>query len=203
MKQLYIIRHAESIANAGKRTDRHDTVPLSEKGREQAEFLAQTLEVIPDLVVVSPFTRTQETASPYLSRYPHVPVEVWDVQEFTYLDTKLYSGTTAEERLDAVRKFWERLQIHHQDGPGSETFYMLIERIRNFLLKVESRPEETIVVFSHGGFIQNLKTYLDVVKGGYCSPPSEEVVLTLMLRYKDLVGLKFPIENASVHKLSL
>ena len=39
----------------------------------------------PSLIVTSLFLRTQQTAAPTIERFPDVPVEVWPIEEFTYL----------------------------------------------------------------------------------------------------------------------
>jgi 2,3-bisphosphoglycerate-dependent phosphoglycerate mutase len=201
MKNILIIRHAESTANAGERTTAHDTIPLSEKGKMQAEELVETLDIIPELIVVSPFTRTQETAAPFIFKHQDVPVEIWNVQEFTYLTTKKYNNTTTEERRGDVKKFWDLGDIHYQDDVDVETFRMFIERIQHFISKVTARPEKNIVIFSHGGFIQNLKNYLEVVGEQHSAVVHDETIKELMSRYRGILGTTFPIENASVHRL--
>jgi hypothetical protein len=35
--------------------------------------------------VTSPHLRTQQTTAPTIERFPDVPVEVWPIEEFTYL----------------------------------------------------------------------------------------------------------------------
>lgn len=203
MKNILIIRHAESLANAGERTSAHDTIPLSEKGKMQALDLAQQLDIIPDLIVLSPFTRTHETAAPFISKHKSVPVEIWNVQEFTYLDTKVYNGTTMDERMEAAKTYWGLTDIHLQNGEEAESFYVLIKRIEDFVNKLKVRQEKNIVIFSHGGFIQNLKTYLEIIGVNKGKEILEEDVLELMRSYKGILGKKFPIENVSVHKLDI
>ena len=40
MKRIWLIRHGESIANAGEPTQDHSTIPLSTQGIKQAQALA-------------------------------------------------------------------------------------------------------------------------------------------------------------------
>ena len=65
MKKIWLIRHGESIANAGEPTQDHAAIPLSEKGLQQAQELALAIPSAPDLIVTSPFLRAQQTAGPY------------------------------------------------------------------------------------------------------------------------------------------
>lgn len=203
MKNILIIRHAESMANAGERTHAHDKITLSEKGKTQAEQLAKELSIVPDLIVISPFTRTQETALPFISKHPHVPVETWNVQEFTYLNTENYNGTTREERMGAIKKYWDLLDIHHADGGNAETFNLFINRIKDFVNELKKREEKNIVIFSHGAFILNLKTYLEKING--VENLTEEDIKEIMKIHKSISdsSQRFPIENVSVHKINI
>lgn len=65
MKTIYIIRHAESLANSGGRSLPDREIPLSETGQKQAENLIARLPAIP-CIFTSEFLRTQQTATPYL-----------------------------------------------------------------------------------------------------------------------------------------
>ncbi len=200
MKEVLFIRHAESVANIGKKTTAHDTIPLSEKGKQQAYDLVEKIEDIPDLIVISRYTRTLETAKPFIAKYPTVPVEIWDVHEFTYLNPQLYNGTSGEERSEAVKQYWETAGIHYRDSYDTETFYELIVRIAKCVSMLSSRSEGRIVVFSHGGFIQNLLTYLSTVTH-HGEVVYEKDVIELMTKYRAILGTKFPIENVSIHRL--
>ena len=46
---IYMIRHAESMSNAGARTSSHGGAVLSENGKKQALALAEKLNFRPDL----------------------------------------------------------------------------------------------------------------------------------------------------------
>ena len=47
MKKIWLIRHGESIANAGEPTQDHAAIPLSEKGLQQAQELALAIRRLP------------------------------------------------------------------------------------------------------------------------------------------------------------
>jgi len=55
MKEIWLIRHAESIANAGAATSQPSTIPLTDRGTQQAECVAASFTKQPDLVVLSPY----------------------------------------------------------------------------------------------------------------------------------------------------
>ncbi len=204
MKKILLIRHAESISNAGQKTENHATIPLSEKGRMEAEQLAESLGIIPELIVVSPYVRTRETAEPLIGKYPHVPVEMWDVHEFTYLDPARFAGTTGLDRAPFAKEYWENKNIHHKNGEA-ETFYEFTKRIESVFEKLRAREENTIVLFSHGRFILAVKFYLEHLKKNNQTSLSEEDIQTLMDMHTEgfMSGKPFPIENISIHEIEL
>jgi 2,3-bisphosphoglycerate-dependent phosphoglycerate mutase len=199
MKEILIIRHAESLANIGEKTGAHDTIPLSEKGKAQAEELVERLTIIPQLIVVSPYTRTHDTAKPFIIKNQYVPVETWKVHEFTYLSPQVYNGTSSLDRADAIEKYWNSADIHYRDGKDSETYYEFVVRVKEFIALLKARPEKNIVIFSHGMFIHTLLTYVSYNEDDV----SEKSITEMMCSYKDLLGKKFPIENVSIHAITL
>ena len=58
---------------------------LTELGWRQAREVAASWTQVPSLLVTSAYLRTRQTAQPTLARFPHVPVEAWPIEEFTYL----------------------------------------------------------------------------------------------------------------------
>tara|TARA_R110000823_G_scaffold128520_4_gene256280 strand:- start:754 stop:951 length:198 start_codon:yes stop_codon:yes gene_type:complete len=46
----------------------------------------------PALIVTSPYTQTRQTAAPTIARFPEVSVEIWPIEEFTYLKPACWSG---------------------------------------------------------------------------------------------------------------
>lgn len=205
MKKIYIIRHAESASNAGEKTDDHHSIPLTAKGRTQAQELAETLAIKPDLIVISPYSRTRETAMPFIAKHADVPVETWDVHEFTYLEPALYNGTTKYERDTPARIYWEESHITYKAHPESESFYEFTKRIEQFLQNLQARKEETIIIFSHGRFIYALQLYLARRKAlGLSSLPDDEIAFLKQLHAEGVrEKIPFPIHNVSVHEIEL
>ncbi len=161
MKRIWLIRHGESIANAGAATDNHVTIPLSATGHKQAQAISQIIPCKPDMIITSPFLRTQETASYTIKRYPDVPVAVWDVQEFTYLAPASCIGTTADDRRERVNTYWQRLDPDYIDGQDAESFAMLIARARMAIERLERLEEKYIIMFTHAQFIRAMTLLKD------------------------------------------
>ncbi len=169
---IYLVRHGESIANAGQRTSSPAMPPLTEKGKEQAQKYADNFNETPDLIVHSSYVRTQQTARPLINKFKQTPVEIWDVHEFTFLDTKICANTTAEERRTMVTEYFTKNDLDFVHGSGAESFNQLIKRVDTMLAKLQQiGPNKTIVIFTHEQFIkatlirlQNLPLGLDTLQ---------------------------------------
>ncbi|MBP2637776.1 MAG: Phosphoglycerate mutase [Firmicutes bacterium] len=164
MKQIWLIRHGESIANAGAATPDHVTIPLSEVGREQAKQVSLLLPYAPDLIITSPFTRAQQTAVPTLNRFPEVRREVWDVHEFTYLSPASCTNTTAADRRARVNEYWERSDPDYHDGEGAESFREFISRAQAASDRLSRLPDGLIVMFTHAQFVRAMRLLHDTVE---------------------------------------
>ena len=154
MSKIFLIRHAESSANAGGRTTDPAKISLTEKGFEQARYLANTFDYQPDFVITSPYLRTKQTAQPLLERFKDIEKIEWDVQEFTYLSPAKCRNTTTQERRPLVNQYWERNDPFFTDGVGAESFADLLKRVENFLKQIKLYENKFIAVFSHGQFIR-------------------------------------------------
>ena len=153
-KKILLIRHAESAANAGLATASPDSIPLTEKGIEQARLLANFLTDAPSLIVVSPFLRARQTAAPLIERFSSAEVENWEVQEFTYLSKTRCGHSTMAMRKPLVKEFWDRSEPDYCDGDGAESFKAFISRVRQTLKKLEESLHPLDAVVTHGQFIR-------------------------------------------------
>ena len=152
---VYLIRHAESVSNAGDRPASHGGAELSSEGRRQAEALTARIGFRPDLIVVSPFVRTRQTAEPLRQKYPDVPVEEWPVQEFSFLDADRCADTTQEERRPLAEAYFARNDPDYVDGKDAESFNQLLARVDDMLTRLRALPgENKTVVFTHGNFMR-------------------------------------------------
>lgn len=156
MKEVRLIRHAESLANAGGATSTPRDIPLSDKGYLQARALADSIVDRPELIVLSPYIRTVETARPLLARFPDCPLETLPIQEFTYLAISRCRNTTYEQRKPMVEEYWSRCDPFYSDGDQAESLAELVNRARAFLRRVPDMEGELIFVFTHEQFIKTV-----------------------------------------------
>lgn len=157
-------RHGESAANAGDATDNPASIPLTERGQQQAIMIARGFARPPSIVICSPFYRAQQTATPTLGQFPLTPCETWSIQEFTYLAPARCAGTSAAQRRPWVETYWDTSDPTLVDGPGAESFEAFIERVRaalNRLMKLPCSSDLTVAMFGHGQFFQAMRWLIE------------------------------------------
>lgn len=194
MKTITLIRHAESLANAGLPTLAPAGIALTENGRRQAADFAAALSVAPDLIVSSPFERARATARFSARRFAWVPVEEWPVEEFTYLDPSRFVGTTQAQRKPQADAYWQRADAAFIDGPGAESFAQLLARAERMLQRLAALEADTVLVFSHGQFIRAVLWWLE--QGQRATEPDS-------MRHFRLTELAHPLPNTGSHTLLL
>jgi len=159
--KVVLVRHGQSVANAGGKTSDHDTNPLTDLGRAQAKDSADRLPCSPTLIVVSPFLRAQQTAEPLRRRFPDVPVEEWPIQEFTFLAPARHKDSTEDDRQPQVLDYWQRKDPAFVDGPGAESFEQFLDRARETIRRlVKTNTGGCIVIVTHGFFMQAFRLVL-------------------------------------------
>jgi broad specificity phosphatase PhoE len=158
MRAIFI-RHGQSTGNAGVPTHDLSLLELTELGWSQAREVAESWTETPNLIITSPYLRTQQTAAPTIERFFDVPVEVWPIQEFTYLQPERWNGTLSAERMPVIERYWAEADPEYCDGPGAESFAMLRRRAEETLKRLADMDEDALVyVFSHGQFIQAVRS---------------------------------------------
>lgn len=167
MPIVLLIRHGESHSNAGLPTAHPKTVRLTKEGREQVEnipYVLQTRDLLPQLIIISSYARSRQTARPTRKTFPSIPVEEWPVHEFTYLASWHTRHSTVHQRREWVTKYWEAADptaVDKKETAGeeeeekdeSESFAQFIERVRNVIERLRQTKEDIIAVFSHEQFI--------------------------------------------------
>ncbi len=158
MTTAIFVRHGQSTGNMGIPSDDLAEIELTEIGQRQSRELAASWTDAPSLIVISPYRRTQQTAAATIARFSDVPVEVWPIEEFTYLEPSRWNGTRSVERMPYLERYWSALDPEYCDGPGAESFATLIRRAEGALERLASLPTQSIVLlFSHGQFIQAIR----------------------------------------------
>lgn len=153
MKTIYLVRHGESENNAAGSYNTPDT-KLSERGRQQAEEIAaRCAQLQIDAIIASPMTRAKDTADIVGARI-RKSVEVSDLFMERRLATSLQGRSRKDPAItEILREMNDNLSdptYRYEDG---ESFEDLMKRALACLSFLEERPEESIVVVTHGFFM--------------------------------------------------
>jgi broad specificity phosphatase PhoE len=160
----WLVRHGQSASNAGLPAVGAGNTPLTELGHEQARALAGKVERQPDLLIVSPFLRSQATAEPIRARWPQAPCETWPIHELTYLSPARCVGTTRATRQPWVDAYWRDCDPDYLDGPDAESFRSFMGRLHAFHRCLLAIDGELVVAVGHGQFFSG---YLLGLKEGF------------------------------------
>jgi probable phosphoglycerate mutase len=194
MAIVWLIRHAESEANAGLPTSDPATTQLTATGHRQAQCIAALPNQTPSLIVTSPYSRTKQTAQPTIDRFPTVPQAEWAVQEFTFLSPERYKNTTTHERRPMVEVYWQKRDPFHVDGEGAESFAMFVGRVQTVRSQLAQLDNEFVIIFSHERFIRAL-LWMGLTGSGQATPES-------MQQFQAFIQ-SFNLPNASILKCNL
>ena len=153
MKTIYFVRHGESEANAANSFNAPDT-PLSERGREQATQIAERCEKLPiETIVASSLLRAQQTATVVSERVGR------KFESSDLFVEGMYAKKVPGRKIDDV-EIIQIIETYHKNFAmpgfridGGENFEDLKKRALAALSYLEKKPEENILVVSHGFFL--------------------------------------------------
>lgn len=143
--EVVLIRHGETTwSRSGQHTGRTD-LPLTERGRRQAEALGAAMAAIPVArILTSPLQRATETC-----RLAGLTgTEVDDLVEWDYGD---YEGRTTAEIREEVPGW----TVWDGPVPGGERLDEVAVRADRVIARIEAAGEDVAVV-SHGHFLRVL-----------------------------------------------
>lgn len=152
MNNLILIRHGhvEPKFENGVHVTYGPDGQLSELGHRQARQMARSLRaegIVPDMLMVSPFKRAQQTAEPITSEFDLTPITVNDIQD-VYCPG--WWGVPNED----LRKVKGNIYSAAPRSEDQETFEDVFERAKNVLnFVLEGRDNQIIALVSHGDII--------------------------------------------------
>lgn len=160
-KEIYFIRHGQSAQNA-EHVRQGSKGGLSDKGKEQARFVADRFKNIPvDIILTSPYDRTYETAE-IINSSLNKPLEKCDLLMERRNPSEII-GQDADSL--EVKKVIDQIDrsYHHSDFRYSdeENFQDLKNRAKNLLSFLSKRKEEKIMCVSHRIFLKMVASYIE------------------------------------------
>jgi broad specificity phosphatase PhoE len=150
---ILIARHGQSDWNQEKRWQGHADRPLTERGREQAQALADRLAHIElDAVYSSDLQRARDTAAVVAESQG---LELRQLPELREVDVGSWSGLT---RAEAEERFPEGFARWRDGYPGwkdGETYEAMTDRVLRAVDEIAEEHEGgRVLVVSHGGPIR-------------------------------------------------
>jgi broad specificity phosphatase PhoE len=198
--KITLVRHGQSLANAGGVCADHTTNPLTGLGQSQARAFAEAFCGSPTRFICSHYLRARQTSEPLLQKLSSIPVEEWPVHELTYLEPRC--PTTDEELMPRAAEYWKRNDSAHIDGPSVESFSSFLERVRAVVRRLaQTPPGEHIVIFTHGFWMQAFRLLL-------LFPKATDAELMRNFRrfhfdhfIDNTEALEFEVRNGEIHML--
>lgn len=152
MKTIFLVRHGESDANIGTHYS-DETAPLTAKGRQQAAYIAERVSRLPvDALLSSTMGRARETAG-YISDMIGKSIEFTDLVVERKYPTSLVGLARGSQEGNRVWNDWTASCF--SDTPrveDGENFEDLKSRALSLLSLLEKRPENNILIVTHGSF---------------------------------------------------
>ncbi len=159
--RLIVVRHGESECNATGVVSTNDT-PLSEIGREEAKLTAKCLKKYKiDKIYSSDLPRAAETAQIIAEECPVSGIN-YD-KALREADEGDYGGLDYKDANQKFREFIDASDSHLTKHPaGGESVVEHRDRVMNFVYRVISEEEGTVLLVAHGG---TNKLILGTLKG--------------------------------------
>ncbi|KAL7904229.1 phosphoglycerate mutase-like protein [Trichoderma velutinum] len=156
MATIHILRHGQSLHNVHRGYPHRDP-PLTEVGSQQASNVRLPAE--PDLIIVSPMTRTIQTALLVFDQHlnnssTNVELQVWPDLRETHDEAICNKGVSRAEIATKFAQFDFSACHEEWDYPphSSEDAVVRAESVRR-RLKDLSRSYKNIFLLTHRGFI--------------------------------------------------
>ncbi len=156
MKTIYLVRHGESEGNVGARYQ-GDTAPLTERGLQQAKFIAERAQKLDvSALVASPLLRAQQTAS-CIADATGLSIETSALfVERKRPSIQVDNLKDSPEVIAAEQEIMKSSGISGYRHSDEENFDDLKARTNEALLFLEGHSADSLIVVSHGVFLRNL-----------------------------------------------
>ena len=151
MTKIILVRHAECIGNVTNSLTGRKEFELSEKGKQMAEELAETLKNIKiDAIYSSPSVRCIDTIKP-ISLIKKLKITTDENLMEKYFG--IYDGMKWEDVDKINPEVKKNKKIYHQiiGIPKQETTEQVEKRMKECIIKIaEENDKKTILICSHG-----------------------------------------------------
>lgn len=159
LKTIYFVRHGQSVDNAAPVFQGLGS-PLSKQGEKQAELIANRLKHVDfDALVASPIKRANQTAQA-ISKASGKSVDSCDLFVECIKPSSIEDGRPwTDQNAQHVWREWRKTLFPAENNTkfeDGENYAEIIQRADDALKYLLDRPEQTIVVVTHGYFLRTL-----------------------------------------------
>ena len=153
MTTILIARHGQSDWNHEKRWQGHADRPLTERGREQAQALADRLAHIElDAVYSSDLKRARDTPAVVAGSQG---LELRQLPDLREVDVGSWSGLTRDEAQERFPEGFARWRDGYPGWKDGETYEAMTDRVLRAVDEIAAEHEGgRVLVVSHGGPIR-------------------------------------------------
>lgn len=171
MTTLYLIRHAESVANADNLLAGRIDYPLSATGKLDAAAIAEefsaTMNV--DLIWCSPLLRAQQTAAPFLTAC-NAPLRLDERLQEQHMGR--FSGKSyAEVESDASYCHDRKARWDWVPEGGGESYRMIAARVDSYLADLRAQCEReklnSVLIVTHAVTLRLFRACLEATLPRY------------------------------------
>ena len=187
--KLIIVRHGESRFNVERRVQGWKDAPLTERGRNQAERVADRLKDVKiDAIYASDLCRAFDTAKKIAEFHGLTVTPVKDFREQCFGDLEGFLRPEADKIAPNAFENREKDPDFVMPGTNGESFNMMADRVKKALDKIiGSHPDQTVLVVTHGGPKRAMLYKLGLTEG--------------IMTYEELIRNRFT--NTSVTELEI
>jgi len=155
-RRIYLMRHAQVAYFQDGRPLQPETVPLTERGREQAKAAAELLTGIAfDRVITSGLPRTVETARIVA---PDAEAELWP--ELREIESGRLGDIPEDELERTFVEAWHDVVPEDARFLGGETIGSLLDRVIPAVDRLLDDPEwDVVLAVLHGGVNRAILSY--------------------------------------------
>lgn len=155
-KIVYFVRHGQSEGNISDVFQSLDS-PLTDNGKRQTEIIANRVAKLSfGTLLSSPLTRAKETAE-VIAKITNKKPEYSDLFVECIKPTRVMGKSYKDEEAGDLWNEWRKsLHTHGLKVEDGENYDDIIERADRALDFLKNQKENTMVVVTHGFFIQTI-----------------------------------------------
>ncbi len=147
-KTIFLARHGMTVYNEGDLLQGRIDLPLSDRGRKEAEQLAEALQDEKlDIIYHSPLARARQTAD-IINRCHHLEQRV--IEAFSEIDMGDWEGLNYFEMMQNNQEFYRAWMKDPQMAlPGGESFIQVFNRVKPGVEEIMASDFNHILIVGH------------------------------------------------------